>query len=65
MRRRLAPSRQIAGPVFKQFREEDLFNTMETSPSTTGHSTELVGYDGSRDAFRLMNSFGRNWGDNG
>ncbi len=54
-----------AGPVFVQFRGEGIFNTMETGPSTTGHSMVLVGYDDSRDAFRLMNSFGRSWGDNG
>ena len=25
----------------------------------------LVGYDDARDAFRLLNSQGRDWGDNG
>jgi C1A family cysteine protease len=33
--------------------------------ATTGHSTVLVGCDDARSAFRLMNSFGRTWGDSG
>ena len=53
------------GPVFNQFRGGGVFNTIEIDSSTTGHSMVLVGYDDSRDAFRLMNSFGRGWGDQG
>jgi C1A family cysteine protease len=42
-----------------------VFDTLETGADTTGHSMVLVGYDDARSAFRLMNSFGPNWGDNG
>jgi len=35
-----------------------------TTP-TGGHAMVVVGYDDQREAFRLMNSWGKNWGDNG
>ncbi|MCC6280234.1 MAG: C1 family peptidase [Saprospiraceae bacterium] len=30
-----------------------------------GHAMVVVGYDDRKEAFRLMNSWGKNWGDNG
>jgi hypothetical protein len=53
------------GPAFKQFKGGGVFDTLEIGAETTGHAMVLVGYDDARSAFRLMNSFGRNWGDNG
>lgn len=36
-----------------------------SGPSVGGHATVLVGYDRSRRAFRLRNSWGRGWGEDG
>jgi hypothetical protein len=53
------------GPAFKAFKGDSVFDTLETGAETIGHSMVLVGFDDARGAFRLMNSFGRGWGDNG
>jgi C1A family cysteine protease len=53
------------GPAFNSFRGDGVFDTFEFGAETTGHSMVLVGYDDTRGAFRLMNSFGPNWGDDG
>ena len=53
------------GPAFHSFRGGGVFDAFEEGAGTTGHAMVLVGYDNSRAAFRLMNSFGRDWGDGG
>jgi hypothetical protein len=37
----------------------------EAGTSAGGHCMLLVGYDDSKQAFKLMNSWGKDWGDNG
>jgi hypothetical protein len=39
-------------------------NLGNTTPAG-GHALVVVGYDDQKEAFRLMNSWGKNWGDNG
>lgn len=39
-------------------------NIGETAPAG-GHAMVVVGYDDRKEAFRLFNSWGKNWGDNG
>ena len=39
-------------------------NLGNTAPAG-GHALVVVGYDDRKEAFRLMNSWGKNWGDNG
>lgn len=34
-------------------------------PSSGGHALVVVGYDDRKEAFRSMNSWGKNWGDDG
>ena len=53
------------GLSFFNFRGNGIFDTLEYGPETTGHSMVLVGFDDDRSAFRLMNSFGRDWGEDG
>jgi hypothetical protein len=48
---------RIAGPV--------VYTPSDTSCSLGGHCVALVGWDDSRNAFRIMNSWGTSWGDNG
>lgn len=44
-----------------QYWHPDLGNTAPAG----GHAMVVVGYDDRKDAFRLMNSWGKNWGDKG
>ena len=53
------------GPRFQAHRGAGVFDTLDTGPGLDGHAMALVGYDDARDAFRLLNSQGRDWGDNG
>lgn len=39
--------------------------TLGNTTPAGGHAMTVVGYDDRREAFRLMNSWGKNWGDNG
>lgn len=50
-------------PEFKNWSGPGVYNT--TSTAGGGHAMTLVGYDEGRQAFRVMNSWGRYWGDGG
>jgi len=39
--------------------------TLGNTAPAGGHAMVVVGYDDRKEAFRLMNSWGKNWGDNG
>lgn len=39
--------------------------TLGNTTPAGGHAMTVVGYDDRREAFRLMNSWGKNWGDGG
>ena len=53
------------GPKFQAHRGAGVFSALDTGPGLDGHAMVLIGYDDSREAFRLQNSHGREWGDNG
>ena len=53
------------GPKFDAHRGPGVLATLDTGPGLDGHAMVLVGYDDSRAAFRLQNSHGREWGDDG
>lgn len=36
-----------------------------SDPKLTGHALCVIGYDDQKDAFRVINSFGKNWADGG
>lgn len=53
-------------PAFHRLRGDGVFNDPAFDPDKDGwHSMAIVGYDDSRQAFRLMNSWGQGWGDGG
>jgi hypothetical protein len=53
------------GPKFSAHRGDGVLSSLDTGPGLDGHAMVLVGYDDAREAFRLQNSQGRDWGDNG
>jgi hypothetical protein len=53
------------GPKFRAHRGAGVFSTLDIGPGLDGHAMVLIGYDDARDAFRLQNSHGRDWGDGG
>lgn len=53
------------GRAFWGFHGSGVFDTVESGAGTTGHAMVLVGYDDQRNAFRLINSLGKAWGDGG
>ena len=44
---------------------EGILEYDSSKPSIGGHAIALVGYDDSKNAFKFVNSWGTNWGDNG
>jgi len=44
-----------------------IYNNYEASQdeSNCGHAMLIVGYDNTKNAFKIINSWGTNWGDNG
>lgn len=55
----------IVGSQFSQHRTSDVFDTIEEGLGTLGHVMVVIGYDDERQAFRVQNSAGTNWGDGG
>ena len=53
------------GPQFMGHRTSDTFDVVEGGPGTLGHAMVVIGYDDERQAFRVQNSAGTNWGDGG
>jgi hypothetical protein len=53
------------GTKFQAHRGAGVLSTLDSGPGVGGHAMVLIGYDDSRQAFRLQNSHGREWGDNG
>jgi hypothetical protein len=53
------------GPNFDAHRGAGVFSALDSGPGVTGHAMVLIGYDDSLQAFRLQNSHGKEWGDNG
>jgi hypothetical protein len=53
------------GPRFQAHRSADVLSALDSGTGLSGHAMVLIGYDDSRQAFRLQNSYGREWGDNG
>jgi C1A family cysteine protease len=51
--------------VFDNFRGDGIYNQPIRNSDAGGHAMILVGYDDVRQAFRLLNSWGRSWGDGG
>jgi hypothetical protein len=58
----------IAIPVYPDFESASgsaVYSPSGANCSLGGHCVALVGYDDNRQAFRIMNSWGTGWGDNG
>lgn len=58
----------IAIPVYPDFESAsgtEVYSPSDTGCSLGGHCVAIVGYDDNRQAFRIMNSWGTEWGDNG
>jgi hypothetical protein len=53
------------GPAFLGFTGPDIFRQIEKEPGSAEHAMVAIGYDQDRQAFRVMNSMGRRWGDDG
>ncbi len=53
------------GRAFGAIHDATVFDTVESGPWLDGHAMLLVGYDDARGAYRLQNSWGSKWGDNG
>lgn len=51
---------------FFEFTGPGIYNDLTSAPDpASGHAMLLVGYDDARQAFRLVNSWGKDWGDQG
>ena len=56
----------IVSEKFKDFRGKSNFDELISESETRGgHAMTVVGYDDARQAFRLVNSWGQQWGDRG
>jgi hypothetical protein len=53
------------GARFRAHHGPEVFQALDTGAWLDGHVMALVGYDDGREAFRLQNSFGADWGDGG
>ena len=53
-----------SGPRLVAHRGDGVFDTPEDAPGI-GHAMLVTGYDDARRAFRIQNSWGREWGDGG
>lgn len=53
------------GPQFEAQRGTNVLTSADIGPKVAGHAMVLVGYDDSRLAFRLQNSYGPDWRDHG
>ena len=53
------------GPAFAAHSGPSVFDTLETGPDIYGHAMVALGFDDERQAFRIQNSVGTGWGDNG
>lgn len=53
-----------SGPRLSAHRGGGVLDTVEETPGI-GHAMVVVGYDDERKAFRIQNSWGREWGDGG
>ena len=51
-----------SGPRLSAHRGDGVFDTPEEAPGI-GHAMLAIGYDDGRNAFRIQNSWGREWGD--
>lgn len=51
-------------PEFYHWKSDAIYST-QVRPDPEFHTMALVGYDEDRQAFRLLNSWGRHWGDHG
>jgi len=54
----------IVSSTFEDLRGRNIFNDEKSQPSG-GHAMVITGYDDRRRAFRLFNSWGTSWGENG
>lgn len=54
----------LVDPTFAQFRGNGIIRNYG-SPNLSGHAMVVVGYDDARQAFRVLNSYGPEWGDGG
>lgn len=51
--------------AFMDLKGDAVFDTYDPNDFVGGHAMAVVAYDDNRNAFRLVNSWGREWGDGG
>jgi Papain family cysteine protease/Domain of unknown function (DUF4384) len=51
--------------AWQKHRGPGVFDHLEVDPKWGGHAMAIIGYDDRKQAFRLINSWGKGWGDNG
>ncbi len=51
--------------AWHKHRGPGVFDHLEVDPKWSGHAMAIVGYDDRKQAFRVINSWGKGWGDNG
>jgi hypothetical protein len=62
---RALPIGMMVYPGFENARANEVYTESFSSCALGGHCVAIVGYDDTRKAFRLMNSWGTGWGDGG
>lgn len=50
---------------FKRLKGDEIYNDLSVPDPEQGHAMVLVGYDDNRQAFKMLNSWGTRWGNNG
>jgi Papain family cysteine protease/Domain of unknown function (DUF4384) len=51
--------------AWQKHRGAGVFDHQDVDPKWSGHAMAIVGYDDRKQAFRVINSWGKGWGDNG
>ena len=51
--------------AWQKYRGPVVFDHLEVAEKWGGHAMAIVGYDDRKQAFRVINSWGKGWGDNG
>jgi len=55
----------VVNREFQAWRGSGVLNNLNYTGDESGHAMVIAGYDDSKSAFRIINSWGNGWGDNG
>ncbi len=59
------PFSGLVSDEFMNLQGSAVFTSMTVGPQNAGHCMTVVGYDDAKGAYRVQNSWGTGWGDNG